>query len=108
MKDIPTSIITLIVGVALTLISLWVGQNNGLLPVAASEGAPYVDSLFNAMMTLATGLFLLVQGVIVVALWKFRRPKGDRMDGPPIHGNIPLEIVWTAIPAIMVLGISSL
>ena len=104
--NIPSQITTLLAGIALTLISLWYGQNHGLLPIAASEEAAEVDALFNMMMTIATGLFVLVQGVIVIAAFRFRRRKDDNTDGPPIHGNIPLEIVWTAIPAVTVLIIS--
>lgn len=96
----------MLAGIALTLISLWYGQNHGLLPEAASEEAPLVDGLFNAMMTISTGIFLLVQGVLIISVFKFRRRKGDDTDGPPVHGNIPLEILWTAIPAVIVLGIS--
>ena len=100
--NIPSNIITLIAGIALTLISLWYGQNHGLLPIAASEEAAEIDGLFNFMMTIATGLFLLVEGVLVYSLIKFRRRKGDTTDGPPVEGNVPLEIVWTAIPTIIV------
>lgn len=104
--NIPSNITTLLAGIALTLVSLWYGQNHGLLPVAASEEATQVDALFNMMMTIATGLFLLVEGIILISAFRFRRRKDDTKDGPPIHGNIPLEIVWTAIPAVMVLIIS--
>lgn len=90
----------------MTLISLWYGQNHGLLPTAASSDAGDVDELFNFMMTIATGLFLLVEGVLVYSLIKFRRKKGDTTDGPPIEGNVPLEIVWTAIPTVIVFILS--
>jgi cytochrome c oxidase subunit 2 len=100
--NIPSNIITLIAGIILTLISLWYGQNHGLLPVAASTEATEIDNLFNFMMTIATGLFLLVEGVLIYSLIKFRRSPGDTTDGPPIEGNVPLEIVWTAIPTIIV------
>ncbi|MDJ0588861.1 MAG: cytochrome c oxidase subunit II [Pleurocapsa sp. MO_226.B13] len=100
--NIPSNIITLIAGVAMTLISLWYGQNHGLLPIAASADAEKVDGLFNFMMTISTGLFLLVEGVLVYCLFKFRRRRGDTTDGPPVEGNVPLEIVWTAIPTVIV------
>ena len=100
--NIPSNIITLIAGIALTLISLWYGQNHGLLPIAASEEAAEIDGLFNFMMTIATGLFLLVEGVLVYSVIRFRRRKGDTTDGPSVEGNVPLEIVWTAIPTIIV------
>ena len=90
----------------MTLISLWYGQNHGLLPIAASSDAGDVDELFNFMMTIATSLFLLVEGVLVYSIIKFRRQKNDTTDGPPIEGNVPLEIVWTAIPTVIVFILS--
>lgn len=76
------------------------------MPVAASGEAELVDGLFNTMMTIGFGLFLLVEGALVVAAVRFRRDKDDEGDGEHLEGNIPLEIVWTAIPAVIVLGIS--
>lgn len=64
-----------------------------------------MDGLFNTMMTIATGLFLIVQGVLIYSAIRFRKRADDDTDGPPIRGNIPLEIVWTAIPAIIILVI---
>ena len=72
------------------------------MPVAASEEATQIDDIFNLMMTIATGLFLLIEGVLIFCLIQFRRRKGDLTDGPPIEGNVPLEIVWTAIPTVIV------
>jgi len=99
---IPSNIITLIIGVLITLISLWYGQNHGLMPVAASRDAEAVDGIFNFMMTIATGLFLLVEGVLIYCVIRFRRRPGDQTDGPPVEGNVPLEILWTAIPTVIV------
>jgi cytochrome c oxidase subunit 2 len=103
---IPNAIWTLLIGIVLTLASLWYGQNHGLLPVAASDEAPLVDGLFNTMMTVSTGIFLIVEGVLIYAVIRYRRRAGDNEDGPAIEGNVPLEILWTAIPAIIVIGIS--
>jgi cytochrome c oxidase subunit 2 len=100
--NIPSNILTLLVGIILTLSSLWLGYNHGLLPIAASREAELVDGLFDAMMAVSIGLFLLVQGALAIALVKFRRRPGDLTDGPHIHGNIPLEILWTAIPTVIV------
>ncbi len=103
---IPGSIWTLLIGIVLTLFSLWYGQNHGLLPVAATDEAVLVDSLFNTMMTVSMGLFLLVEGILIYSAFKFRRRLDDNTDAAPVFGNVPLEILWTAIPAIVVLGIS--
>lgn len=96
----------MLAGIFITLASLWYGQNNGLMPIAASAEAELVDGLFNAMMTISVGLFLLVQGALVIAAFRFRRRAGDDTDGQHIEGNVPLEILWTALPAVIVLGIS--
>jgi cytochrome c oxidase subunit II len=104
--NVPSSVATLIIGIAITLVSLWVGQNNGLLPTAASVEAAQIDNLFDAMMAIATGLFLLVQGALLYSLFAFRKRKDDDTDAAPVHGNIPLEIVWTAIPSAIVLWLA--
>ncbi len=104
--NIPSQIITLLAGITLTLVSLWYGQNNGLMPVAASDEATQIDGLFTVMLTVGTGIFILVQAVLIVAAVRYHRQPDDDSDGPPIEGNIPLEIVWTAIPAVLVLGIA--
>ena len=104
--NIPSNIVTLLIGILVTIASVWYGQNHGLLPVAASDEAQLVDDLFNAMMTIGFGLFLLVEGALVYSAIRFRRKDGDEGDGEHLEGNIPLEIVWSAIPAVVVLGIS--
>ncbi|WP_008317977.1 cytochrome c oxidase subunit II [Leptolyngbya sp. PCC 6406] len=105
MKQIPAPIWTLTVGVAVTLISLWVGQNHGWLPEQASAQSVLVDRFFDVMVVIGTALFLVVEGAIVYCMVQFRRPKGDDSDGLPIEGNLPLEAFWTAIPAVIVIGL---
>jgi cytochrome c oxidase subunit II len=51
-------------------------------------------------------IFALVAGVSVYAVWKFRAAPDDEDDGSPIHGHTGLEVVWTAVPAVLVTAIS--
>lgn len=105
MQKVPVSLWTLLAGVLVTAISIWLGHNHNLLPVQASEQAPLVDGFFNVMLTIAIALFLIVEGTILIFLVKYRRRRGDDTDGLPIEGNVPLEIFWTAIPAVIVIGL---
>jgi cytochrome c oxidase subunit II len=105
MKQIPASILTLIAGIIITLVSLWIGQNHHLLPLQASAQAPLVDGFFNLMVTIAAALFIVVQGAIAYSLIRFRRRRGDNSDGLPIEGNFSLEILWTIIPGIIVIAL---
>jgi cytochrome c oxidase subunit 2 len=53
-------------------------------------------------------IFVLVVGVILFSVWQFRmRPGQEKQDGPPIHGNTRLEVFWTAIPAVILISLSS-
>ena len=105
MKQIPASLLTLTAGIVITLVSLWYGNNHGLLPVQASAEAPLVDGLFDVMVVIATALFIIVEGTIVYFVIRYRRRKGDDSDGVPLEGNLELEAFWTAIPAIIVIGL---
>lgn len=102
---VPPSLITFLVGMALMLAGLWLGQNISLLPLAASLNAPVYDELFKVLFTIGSVLFLGILGLLFFSLVRFRRRAGDTTDGEPIEGNLPLEIVWTAIPAVVVLFI---
>lgn len=104
--NVPSQIITLLFGIGLTLVSLWYGYNHHLLPLAASKEAVLIDDLFNVMMVISTGIFILVQGAILFIAFRYQRQEGDDTDAKYVHGNIPLEIVWTAIPSVIVLALS--
>ena len=51
------------------------------------------------------GIFALVMSVLIYSVWTFRAPPEDESDGPSIHGHTGLEIVWTVVPAILVIAI---
>ena len=95
-----------VISIFIILISLWYGQNNGLLPIDASIEATKIDRLFNAMIVIATGLFILVQGALTYSFFAFRQKNGDESDAEPVEGDVLLEIVWTAIPAVIVLWLA--
>ena len=47
--QIPSAIVTLVLGMLLVLGGLWIGQNINLLPVDASTNAPIYDELFRVL-----------------------------------------------------------
>ena len=100
---IPSALVTLLIGMALVLAGLWVGEHVSLLPQDASSNAPVYDSLFQVLFSIGAILFIGIVGLLVFSLVKFRRRPGESGDGAAIEGNLPLEILWTAIPAVVVL-----
>ncbi|MBD2311188.1 cytochrome c oxidase subunit II [Desertifilum sp. FACHB-1129] len=102
------TILTLgIIAIALALISLWMGQQAySWFPPQASAEAVLVDQLFSFLVTLGTFIFLGVVGTLTYSVLFQQAGKYDFSDGPHIEGNVPLEIVWTAIPFVLVIWIA--
>ena len=89
------------IGVAIALAIDW-------FPPQASEQADDIDTLYDVLLIVSVPIFVLVQVVVLFSVWKFRmRPGEELKDGPPIHGNTALEVIWTAIPAIILVTLSS-
>jgi len=94
--------------IAYALISLWVGQQAyHWMPPQASAESVKVDHLFSFLVTVGTFIFLGVTGTLLYSILFQRSAKYDFSDGPPVEGNIPLEVVWTAIPFALVVWIGT-
>jgi cytochrome c oxidase subunit II len=76
------------------------------LPRPASEQADRIDFVFWFVTAICIAIFALVAAVIVYAVFNFRAGPDDDSDGPPVHGHTGLEIVWTAVPAVLVTAIA--
>ncbi len=93
--------IAVVIGVLVTLVAVlfqW-------LPTSASEEFDRIQDIYWFATIVSIGIFSLVAAVVVFSVWKWRVPLDDDADGPPIHGQTGLEIVWTAIPAVLVIAI---
>ena len=104
---IRTILILVIVAIAIALVSLWMGQvAYSWFPPQASAESVLIDNLFSFLTTLGTFIFLGVIGTLSYSVLFQRADKYDESDGPPIEGNVKLEIIWTAIPFALVIWIA--
>jgi cytochrome c oxidase subunit 2 len=71
----------------------------------ASDTAEDVQSLYKLVFWMALVVFVGVQFAIVYTALRFRRPKASKQRPPQVHGNKRLEIIWTVIPAVVLLVI---
>lgn len=86
-------------GIAL---ALWIDW----FPVPASEEAGPIDTLWDVLLIASVPVFVLVETIVLYCAIRFRMKPGEELkDGPPIHGNTRLEIIWTAIPAILLVAL---
>ena len=60
--------------------------------------------LFNVLLWTMVVVFVLVEGALLYAAIRFRRKPGDPLP-PQTHGHTPLEIAWTIVPTILILGL---
>jgi cytochrome c oxidase subunit 2 len=75
-----------------------------LVPDLASEEGGFVDRMFEAQIYVIAIIFSLIVVFMLYSVVAFRRKPGDTSDGAYIKGNTPLEITWTVIPLIVVIG----
>jgi cytochrome c oxidase subunit 2 len=78
----------------------------GCAATAGTEQGRDVRSLYDLILIPAGIIFVLVEGLIIWSVIRYRR----RDDALPVQteGNRTLEIVWTVIPAIIVAGVFAL
>ena len=75
-----------------------------LLPESASSYAPTIDQLFWAILGITGFFFFLVQGALLFFVLKYRAAPGKKASY--IHGNTAVEIIWTIIPAGILLALT--
>ncbi len=84
------------IGIVLGLLIPW-------FPPAAAKQAHTIDTLYYVLIIVTVPIFVLVTSVVLFAAYSWRmRPGEERLDGPPIHGNTQLEVIWTALPAALI------
>jgi cytochrome c oxidase subunit 2 len=108
-RDAPVHVARLVIigiiasalGIVLALLINW-------FPVSAATQAKPIDTLWDVLLIVSVPVFVLVTTVVLYSVYRWRmRPGEELLDGPPIHGNTRLEIVWTALPAILLVALCS-
>jgi len=96
---VPASILVLAGTAAPTSAQSWV-------VAPASDNAEIISQLFWFTLVLATIVFLLVEGLLIYSSLRFRRRAPLPLREPPqIHGNTRLEVMWAAVPALILIGL---
>lgn len=80
-------------------------QEGGLwLPFAASDYSPKIDGLYVFIFWITTAMFVLTEGLLIGFCIVYRRRPGHKPHYT--HGNNKAELIWTIVPALMLLGIA--
>src|SRR3954449_4747357 len=94
------------IGIVASILGIAAGILIDWFPLQASTQAKPIDTLWDVLLIASIPVFVGVTVVVLFSVVKFRmRPGEENLDGPPIHGNTRLEVIWTAIPAIVLVGL---
>jgi cytochrome c oxidase subunit 2 len=78
----------------------------GLSPVVpVTVQGQYISDFYPYIFAIAVGVFVLVEGLLIWIVLRYRRKATDTELPTQTHGHNVLEIIWTLIPAIIVTGL---
>ncbi len=92
----------LAIGVIASLVGIAIGLGIDWFPPQASEQAATVDLLYDVTLVIAIPIFVIVMAVAIYSVVRYRAKPGQLEDAEPVHGNTRLEVVWVAIPFVIV------
>jgi len=87
------------IGIALGLAIDW-------FPAQGATIAEDIDTFWDVLLIISVPIFVLVTVITLYSVWRWRmRPGEESLDGPPIHGSTRLEVIWTAVPTLIIAGL---
>jgi cytochrome c oxidase subunit II len=75
----------------------------GCTPASVTEQGRAIQSTYNLFLYIAAVVFVLVSGLVVWSVLRYRRRDDELPE--QTHGHNTLELLWTLIPTVIVLGL---
>src|ERR671933_993996 len=94
-------------GAIATAILLPISLSIDWFPNQGSSDANRIDTLYDVLLIVSVPIFVLVMTVAIYSVIRFRARAGDTGDGPPIHGNARLEVIWVVVPFLLVASLAA-
>jgi cytochrome c oxidase subunit 2 len=108
-RDEKTPVLWMVIhGLIASAIGIAAGLAIHWFPEQASTQAGPIDHLYDVLIWTSVPVFVTVSIIVLFSVRNFKmRPGEEQLDGPPIHGNTRLEVIWTAIPAVVLVVLCS-
>jgi cytochrome c oxidase subunit 2 len=107
-----TAVSVVVLLIALTVAAVAIGLDlagaaqgfvTGLYPpIAVTEEGAQIRDLYTIVFLIAAAIFVLVEGLIIWSVIRYRRKPGDDTLPAQTHGNNVAELVWTIVPSLIV------
>ena len=105
----PAVVVPLVLGAGLALAGAAAAGNGGFAPPTPhSPNASRINDAYD-LIAIPTGIILvLVEVALIVFVVRYRRGNRSRAaEGPQLHGATRLELIWTAVPVLILAGIAA-
>jgi cytochrome c oxidase subunit II len=80
----------------------------GCLPAPVTSKGREVARLYGTFILIAALVTIVVLGLAIFAIVRYRAGPGDEELPPQVHGNLKLEAIWTGIPLVTIVGLLAL
>src|SRR5438874_13243377 len=100
-------VVVALLGLVLAHVAL-AGDPAGLSPRGPdSPQATRIEDIYWLLIAITGAIFILVEGALIVFVVRFRnRGRSRTLEGPQIHGATRLELIWTAVPVLILAAIA--
>jgi cytochrome c oxidase subunit 2 len=101
-------VLVLALGAALALVAVAYAGNGGFAPPESkSPNAQRINDSYVWISIFALAIFVVVESALILFIVKYRRRGRPRTaEGPQLHGATRLELIWTAIPVLILAAIA--
>jgi cytochrome c oxidase subunit 2 len=88
---------------ALVVLNASAFWNSFFPPEAKSVQGQAIRNLYDVVFVIAVVIFVVVEGLIIWTVLRYRRKPGDNELPPQTHGNNLAEVIWTLVPTAIVI-----
>jgi cytochrome c oxidase subunit 2 len=106
-RKLAVSAVAVCAMLALAFAHVAVAGNGGFAPVQPhSPNAHRINEAYFLILGITAGIFVIVESLLVVFIIRYRnRGRARDAEGPQVHGHTRLELIWTAIPVLILAAI---
>jgi cytochrome c oxidase subunit 2 len=103
------TVLALVLGAALAVAGVAYAGNGGFAPETPhSPNASRINDSYKWIALFAALIFVVVEGSLLWFVVRYRRRGRPRTaEGPQIHGATRLELIWTAVPVLILAAIAA-
>ena len=104
-----TLVLVFALGAALAFAAVAYAGNGGFAPKTPhSPNADRINDSYKWISLFAILILIVVEGALIAFILKYRRRGRARTaEGPQVHGATRLELVWTAVPVLILAAIAA-